>query len=330
MKPALLILSGLLLLITFSPAHAAPRSTRRKATGRVAPWKDRGVDIGVVKTATTLFSAPDAASLKIAPLHKGDWTALIPGKQAGEWCTVIAVASGRQGWVKSHYLDIHPTRHPNPAANPVIGSTGGSGSPVLQVYNDTDDPMYLHIESRPELRLPARARRDVTVTSGIWQFNAAVPGVIPLFGSKAWINGDTYNWHFYIGDVGVGRRTRVSSTEKKAVQQLQTTVNQMDAELKPKSQALDLQKAALEVRESKLKAAQEALDADRATLDHTDSDAVAAFNKRVDDLNAEKDACGLEEEQYDAQAAAYNAEVETYQAKRRELEARTDRINAVR
>ena len=124
-------------------------------------WKDPGVDVGVVKTATALFTQPDAASAKISALRPQDWTVLVSRHAENGWLHVIWLSSCRLGWVRANRVSVRYTRHPNQGMDLPSEQTGTDAPPILVVTNDSDRMLYLHFSDQPEMRVAAyNARLD--------------------------------------------------------------------------------------------------------------------------------------------------------------------------
>lgn len=289
---------------------------------------DPGVDVGIVQRATALFEDPDPNSEKIGPLKPGEWTILVSRQVTNDWLNVIQLSSGRQGWVLSDRIRIRYTQHPNEGVDLQTQATGTDAPPVIDVQNNSDSLMYLHIEGEPEISIGQHGEQDVSVAPGVWTYNASAAGVIPLFGNKAFVTGDRYTWSFWIGNQG-GRNSSnaVDPSLKAEAQQLQTEITSENASLKVTRQLLDAEQTALNSQDSKVQSDQADVDTKRQSLDQTDQSAVDEFNSEVDSVNAELDAYQTALQRYNEDVAAYNARLDSLNALQDRLERIADTIN---
>lgn len=306
------------------------RKHETKKQQRTAP-SDPGVDTATVKTQTALFVDPSIDAAKISVLYPGDRTVLVSRDTWNGWLRVIQISSGHQGWVRSNRLVIYYTNHRKPDVAIDAVSLGTSDPPIIEVINDTDTNLYLHIDKLAEMSISPHATRSVTVQAGIFAFNASEPKRLPSFGSMAFLNGSKYTWRFFVGSVlEHNRQNVVTPTEVAEYRRLLADVETKTAESKIGKQQLDDDRAALHKQRDEVEGEVGDIDAKRPLLDHSDDKAVDDFNRLVESANNDAHAFKKMQEQFNAEVAAFNSHLDTLNAEQRQLVEREKAINAAR
>jgi hypothetical protein len=312
------------------PVTAAERRAAGKPSSRAASQPDLGADTAIVKTPTALFIEPNTASAKIASLSAGDLTILVSRTNAYGWYNVVQFSSGRQGWVKAERVIVRLTRHPRPNVDLRAELLGTSESPEVAIVNKSGKGLYLHLGSTPEVHVPPYSTKTITVPAGVYSYNIAAANVIPLFGSKALINGERYTWSYSIvagKSTAPGKTRRVDPLLAAEVKTLQREVDIALAEVEAQKRYLDVDRAALKRQQEAYERDRETLESRRRALDRTDERAVDEFNRLVDATNRKLDDLERAEARFEASIKAYNTKVNSVNAMQDRLSALADRIN---
>jgi len=307
-----------------------PAMAKRAPQAPAAQWRDPRVDVGIVKIATGLFAAPSASSAKINGLVPHEWTVLVSRQPTAGWYPVIQFTTGRQGWVRGDRLIIRYTNNPAQGVDLQTAVTGTQDPPTINVTNDSSKYLFLHLQDMAETAIEPHGKRTITLTPGFSKYNAAFPGLVPLFGEKVFVNGSAYTWRFYVETGASTRATHVpvNPALKAETRQLQQDINTGTIDLNVSKQLLEAREAAFNSQLAKLKADEDALSTKRATLDHSDQAAVNAFNEIVDATNAEKESARDAQAKYDAAIADYNAKLHALNKKQERLEEIVKSVNS--
>lgn len=326
------LMSVLLLSCGNHFACADGNNSGNKKQHQAATRPDPGVDTAMVKTQTALFADPSIGATKISTLHPGDLTVLVSRDLWDGWIRVIHYESGRQGWVRANRM-FPPvyTHHKNPSKVLNGMPLGTSDPPVIEVQNDSDINLYLHLDKLAEVYVSPHTTRTVSVQAGIFAFNASGPKVLPDFGYMAFLPGNKYPWRFFIGSARQHRSQSVLTPALTAeYYTLLAEVKVEQDETKIERQQHDVDKAALEKQSEKVKAESDDIDAKRPLLDHSDGKAVDDFNRLVGSANDDSNTYKKMLEQFNAKVDAFNAHLATLNAKRQRLANIEEIVNAAR
>lgn len=290
----------------------------------------------MVKTQTALFVEPNSNAAKISILHPGDLTVLVSSDTTSGWLKVIHYDSGRQGWVRANRMfPTVYTHHKTPGK--VINGVplGTSEPPIIEVQNDSDISLYLHLDKLAEVYVSPHTTKSISIQAGIFAFNASGPKVLPDFGSMAFLPGTKYPWRFFIGSARQHRSQSVVTPALTAeYNMLLAEVKVEQDETKIERQQHDEDKAALDKHSEKVsekvKVEADDIDAKRPLLDHSDEKAVDDFNRLVDSTNDDANIYKKMLEQFNAKVDAFNAHLATLNAKRQRLADIEEIVNAAR
>ncbi|BDI31395.1 hypothetical protein CCAX7_34460 [Capsulimonas corticalis] len=283
-------------------------------------WKDPGVDVGIVNTPTALFTEPDAGSAKISALNPQDWTILVSRKETTGWLHVIGLSSGRQGWAKSNRLTVRYTLHPNKGVDLPSEQTGTDAPPVLNVKNDMDKTLYLHIDGEPEIHIDPHAQLRVSVNPGVTTFNASAPNDLPAFGNRIFVAGNSYHWRFWDRGHERGQGKHVLSPALKAeAEQLQRDISTESANLKIEKQLILAEWDTMCAESDRLNAEEKDLEAERPTRAAKDPEASVDFDKRVNAHNDQRHAYHAKYIEHVDRIRAYNTRSDALATKEHRL-----------
>ena len=298
------------------------------ASGGASAVADLGVDTGRVISSTYLFTSPDAASPRVGRLPAGSLTVLVARKVTNGWLHVIQYSTGHEGWVIAKRLATHYTHRPNPDVS--LGSEAGTSDsdPVLVITNNADKRLYLHIGSTPEVTIGPRANKTVTVSPGLYPFNVSAADVIPSFGSKYFVPGDTYTWSFYIGNDTGSTSVKVSAAERAEMDSLRAYITSHEPDIDNTKTIIDTQKSALNQQQTNLDTEKANIDSTRTSLDQTDQSAVDAFNQSIDTYNSDLQVFQQAEDAFNSKVDDYNTQLNALNEKKQRLDALADKVNS--
>ena len=273
-------------------------------------WEDRGEDVGVVVTATSLFTDPDASSTIVSALKVGEEVVLVPGESTGGWLEGVQLSTGHQGWIRSARLRIHYTQHRLPETSSFTDQRNSLGvPPILAVNNQTSATLYLHLSGMPEVSVPAQTMKHVTLNSGIYSFNAASAGLMPRFGHYDFLTGDLISWEFTAKPLNLIHPPKtIDPALVTESAQIQKDLDAGVPALKIQAQKISDDETALNQAQAKWKSDSDAIASARATLDQTNAANVEAFNQQVTATNAELASVRTLQQNYNNEIANYNAE----------------------
>ncbi len=276
----------------------------------IAKWEDRGEDVGVVATATSLFTNPDASSAIVSALKLGEEVVLVPGDSTGGWLECVQLLTGHQGWIRSARLQIHYTQHRIVETDSFSDERDGIGAaPILAIDNKTSTTLYLHLSGMPEVSVPAQTMKHITLKSGIYSFNAASAGLMPRFGHYDFLTGDLISWDFTAKPLSLILPPRsIDPALVSESAQLQKDLDTGVPALKIQAQKISDDETAFNQAQAKWKSDSDAVAAARATLDQTNAASVEAFNQQVTATNAELANVRSLQQDYNNEIANYNAE----------------------
>lgn len=269
---------------------------------------DLGMDTAMVKTQTILFANPDINSAKVNALCRGELTVLVSRDVWNGWLSIVQVSSGRQGWVRLNRL-FNPiyTAHRNPDVTLQSISTGTIDAPILEVNNDSDNILYLHIDKLAEISIASHTTRSIVVQAGIFSFNAASPNVLPDFGHMAFLPGSRYLDRYTTYSAGHQKKPDLATLNviaeyKRLLPEVEA--GQAEEDLARRQNAVDGD--ALTKQSIKSKTEYNNLEVQRIQLDRLNSKAVDDFNLLVAVANNDADTCQNMEGSYNAKVEAFN------------------------
>lgn len=333
-QPTALALVVSISILTFVPSCTGQAQANKAKHGLRAQQKnihvDPGVNTAIVKTQTALFVDPDVASAKIGILRPSDLTILVSREKWNGWLRVIQFSSGRQGWVKADRLfEPEYTKHRKQGLTLDSVSTGTSNSPVLEVDNDSDITLYLHVDKLAEMSVSPHTTRSLTVQAGIFSFNAAGPNVLPDFGYIAFLNGSKYPWHFFIRSAHTQKKQSIVTPQIIVDYNAKLAdVNAKQAEIKIEKQQIDDARDTLNKLGDKAKMELDDVDTRRASLDHSDKKSVDDFNFSVVTANNDLDAYNKMKDDFNARVVAFNSYFDAWKIERQQLDALESAVNA--
>ena len=268
---------------------------------------DLGVDTAMVKTQTILFTNPDIASAKIGVLRRSELMVLVSREKWNGWYRVIQYSSGHQGWVVANRLhEPEYTKHRNPGLTLSSTPTSANTSPVMELNNDTDYNLYLHIDTLSEITIKPHTIKPLVVRAGIFSFNAAVPDHTPNFGYMAFLSGSKYPWRFYVSHTHEFSPQPLVTPQMIANYNIKIAdVDAKKAEAKIEKKQIEDDRYALQKQGDVVKAEMDNIDAKRALLNRSDQKAVDDFNGLVVSSNNDSDF-------YQNARREFNAKVDTY------------------
>ncbi len=306
--------------------------TRHRLTGQTNVSGDLGVDTATVKTQTALFANPDTASAKIGILHQSDLTVLVSREKWNGWYRIIQYSSGHQGWVlASKLFEPEYTKHRRPGSTLSNISTGTTDPPTMNIKNDLDVDLYLHIDKLAEVSISPHTVKSLTVQAGIFSFNAAAPNLLPDFGHMAFLNGTIYSWSFFIPSAHDSKKQSVVTPQMVADYNTKLAdVNAKQAEIKIEKQQIDDARDNLHKQGDKAKAEADDIDARRIALDRTDEKAVDAFNLLVISANNDLNIYNKMKDDFNNRVDAYNSFLDALDAEKQQLASLERAVNAPR
>ena len=316
------------LLVTQTNGTQADGKKQHQTATRLDP----GVDTAMVKTQTALFVDPSIDAARISTLHPGELMVLVSRDLWDGWFRVIHFDTGRQGWVRANrmFAPVY-TQHKNRGKILNGVSLGTSDPPVIEVQNDSDINLYLHLDKLAEVYVSPHTTKTVTIQAGIFAFNASGPKVLPDFGSMAFLPGTKYPWRFFVRSVREHKGQSVVTPALTAeYNTLLADVNVGQEEIKIESQQRDVDKATLDNQAEKVKTETSDIDAKRLMLDHSNQKAVDDFNRLVDSANDDSATYKKMLEQFNAKVDAYNEHLTTLKAKQHRLTDIEEIVNAPR
>lgn len=199
----------------------------------------------------------------------------------------------------------------------------------MEVKNDTDYDLYLHIDKLAEILIRPHTTKPLTVQSGTFHFNAAVSGYPPNFGYIAFFSGNEYPWRFFISHAHEHDQQSLVTPQMIADYNAKLAdVNTKQAEIKIEKQQIDDARSALQKQDDKVKAESNDIDTRRVALDHSDEKAVADFNLLVVTENNDLDSYNKMNSDFNARIIAYNSYLDAWKAEKQQLDALGDTINA--
>jgi hypothetical protein len=328
-QSAIIIVISALLLICAGVTYAGVTKHFSKEQNVPA---DLGVDTAVVKTPTSLFVDPDTASAKIGILRPNDLTVLVSRDIWNGWYRIIQYSSGHQGWVRANRLfpPIY-TSHRKPGVTISAISTGTSDPPVMEVNNDSDIRLYLHVDKLAEMSVSPHTTQSLPVKAGIFSFNAAGPNVLPDFGFIAFLNGNKYPWRFFIRSAHTQKAQSIVTPQMISDYNIKLAdVNAKQATVEIEKQQIDDARDALHKQGDKVKAEADDIDLKRASLDHSDEKSVSDFNSLVDTSNSDLDTYNKMKDDFNTRVVAYNSYLDTLNAEKQQLDALESAVNTPR
>jgi hypothetical protein len=183
---------------SFAPA-APPTSYRpEKQVASPTAKDDIGVDYGIVTSVrANLREGPGTDYATVLGIPKGDMVVLLDGGDDSGWYNVIHVKSNSEGFIHESTISVYLTQNPKPPMTIQGYYAGGSGSPSVDVNNDTSKVMTLKMNETKYVFSPGEIK-TLTLTPGRYLFHASAPNVIPDFGDQDFQTGHKYTWRFYI------------------------------------------------------------------------------------------------------------------------------------
>ncbi len=316
--------------ISYSQTNANAQTSKRKQV-RTLKQNDRGVDIGIVKVATSLFSEPSGNSTKIGTFRKGNLAVLVSRQKSNGWLNVVQFMSGHQGWVKAEKLILRYTNRRLKGKDFIGEASGTSEPPKIKVINASNKILYLHINAMPEISVAPNSTKTITLPAGLYTYNGASPNVYPVFGSMYFISGFIYTWTFTIDLPGRSKkRNMINPALIAESKQLQEDINKHTQELSIVKQQIDDSTTQLEQRRRDWKIDSDTIELKRQTLDRSDESVIAGFNQFVDTTNNKLIIIKEKAQQLEELIAAYNSNLNFLNEQRRRLEKIANTINIQR
>ena len=291
---------------------------------------DLGIDTARVKTQTVLFVSPDTSSAKISVLYADDLTVLVSRNVQNGWRNVIQYSSGRQGWVLSNRL-FPPfyTKHPSPGTVLTGVPLGTTTPPIIEVTNDTDVNLYLHLENLAEVSVRPHQTKSLQVRAGIFSFNAAAPNVSPDFGHMAFLDGIRYTLHFSVRFTNQAKeKGTLSPALNSEYNALLASIKRQNSEVAIEKLQMDIDKLALNKQADDMKADFDNVDTNRPKIDPSDQNAIDAFNGLVVKANTDLDTHKQLLDQFNAKVDAYNSHLDALIAQQKRIHAIEQFVNA--
>lgn len=302
-----------------SPAGAQPHFPRH--------FHDPGVDVGLIVKDTALLSNPTVDSDQIDTLAPGDWTVLASRDQTNGFLKVIKLSTGRQGWVTQDDVDVRYTHKPNKPIDLTTATTAVDNPPVIDVVNQSDNDIFLHVAGQGEERIPAHRQAEFHLSPGVLSFNASAPGTIPLFGSTTFLSGNRYTWKFWVGKAGEKHPPDVDVTVWSEATSLQAQIDAQRSDLTLTKHLLDEEEASVTALENKIRADKAYLDLKRHFVDIHVQSSIDQYNRLVDTLDAERHDYRDSIDRYNDDVGAYNDQLIALKAKEKRLTDITDTVN---
>jgi hypothetical protein len=181
----------------------------------------------------------------------------------------------------------------------------------------------------PEFYITAHSTKTISIRSGVYDYNAAAPGVLPAFGSKNFLTGGEYSWTFYITHI-IGRANRrpVSPALIAESKRLQAEFDAAVAEVRFEKRQIDADRVALGLQRESWQRHSDEIDSRRQSLDLTDAAAVDEFNRLVDATNDELASLRVAEQRLNSEIDAYNSKIDALNTLRQRLRTVAEKINA--
>jgi len=282
-------------------------------------FHDPGVDVGLIVKSSPLLASPDDSD-HIDTLSPGDWTVLASREPINGFVSIIKLSTGRQGWVAQDNIDIRYTPKPNKPVDLTTASTAVDNPPVIDIVNESDSDIYLHVTGETEEHIPAHRHSELQLRPGVLSFNASAPGIIPLFGNTAFLSGNRCTWKFWVGKAGGDHPADVDVAVWSEATSLQAQIDAQRSDLTLTKHLLDEEETSVTALENKIRADKAYIDLKRHFVDTYDQSSIDQFNRLIDTLDAERNDYRDSVDRYNDDVGAYNDQLIALKAKEKRLD----------
>lgn len=110
---------------------------------------------------------------------------------------VIDIATDKEGYVHKSYVKVGQLVKQNEQGMFVPKGQSSTNNPEIEIFNNTSRNLTLKLNSNTYSFSPNQ-KRTITLGSGVYDYRASAPGVIPNIGTENLKSDIKYSWQFYI------------------------------------------------------------------------------------------------------------------------------------
>jgi len=199
--------------------------------------------------------------------------------------------------------------------------------PIVQIQNDSNRDVTVHIGDLPEVHVDARGRTETRMPEGIDDLRASA-GIHTVSFTKVFLSGRRYTLRLWIDRAGL--RTTGSVVDASTRTQVTSMLAQTSAErtdLKLAKRMIDDEETELNALGDRIKTEKAEVDAQHATVDKHTADDVDAYNLTADILNSDRERYHDALDHYNDNVGAYNEKLTAFKVKEKHLDDIADAIN---
>ena len=154
--------------------------------------------IGYTTQAANLRQGPGTNYEAIMTLKAGSVVFIVSTTPQNDFYNVIDVDSNYEGYL--HRSLVNLVEEVVQSEEPILSYGGAKalgGKAEIEIFNNTHLRLSVKINNET-LSFNPRETRTISIESGIINFRASAPGVLPAIGKERLIRNSLYTWEFYL------------------------------------------------------------------------------------------------------------------------------------
>jgi len=211
---------------------------------------------------------------------------------------------------------------------PARADVNPDARPLVQIQNDSDRDITVHINALPDVHVDALGRTETRIPEGIADIKASTGGIRPVSFTKVFLSGKNYTLRLWVDRAGLrATGSVVDLSTRTQVTSMLAQISAERADLKLAKRMIDDEETELNALGDRIKSEKAEVDAQHATVDKTTSDDVDAYNLTADILNSDRERYHDALDHYNDNVGAYNEKLAALKAKEKHLDQIADTIN---
>jgi len=153
--------------------------------------------LGWITKQVNFRSEPSKTGEVISSLKAGTQIFIISSESENDFYNVIDINTNKEGYVHKSFVKFGELVQKSQGGLFTPNGASSSYDPELAIYNNTSKTLTLKLNSTIYSFNPYE-RKTITLSTGLYDYRASAPGVLPNIGTESVQSNTKYSWEFYI------------------------------------------------------------------------------------------------------------------------------------
>ena len=153
--------------------------------------------LGWITKSVNFRMEPDKNSEIISNLKAGRQIFIISSQSENDFYNIIDINTNKEGYIHKSFVKFGELVPKSQGGLFSSDGTSSSYDPELSIFNNTTKTLTLKLNSTVYTFYPSE-RKTITLSTGLYEYRASAPSVLPNIGTESVQSNTKYSWEFYI------------------------------------------------------------------------------------------------------------------------------------